>query len=207
MTGAMFCLLTSQDSIYGLHMDEKDCWGGVKRDTLLLIFLQRFLLEEIWLWFGGVWTKLHYGVGSCRQRLHNNVHNSIKMTLVSHVIPFAKNNGNKLIVMHDNPRLDVARQAQNYLQEEKIDVIEWPPRSPEMNLTEQVWNMLRRRARTRDSRNLAELKIILAEKWNNIPEEDLRKKWSGIRAETPTNLSNLIVLSFIQLSIQVVLTL
>lgn len=92
----------------------------------------------------------------------------IREVLEPHVIPFARNIAGNFIFMHDNARPHVARSVQNFLRQEEIDVMVWPPRSPDMNPIEHVWDMLGRRVRARDPQNLADLREMLVEEWNNM---------------------------------------
>jgi hypothetical protein len=50
-----------------------------------------------------------------------------------------------------------------------------PPQSPDLNLTEGVWNILKPRIRKRTWRTIEELKAILQE-WSKITMEEVRRR-------------------------------
>nr|CAH7758261.1 unnamed protein product [Callosobruchus chinensis] len=69
--------------------------------------------------------------------------------------------------MHDNVRSHTARITQQYLNDADIDVLEWTALSPsDENPIEHVWDML--------GRTLNELQHALLEKWDLIPQKDIR---------------------------------
>ena len=46
--------------------------------------------------------------------------------------------------MQDNARPHVAGVCQQFLQEEAIDAMDWPARSPNLNLIEHIWDIMSR---------------------------------------------------------------
>ena len=78
--------------------------------------------------------------------------------------------------MQDNPRPHVVRCVINYLQEVKIQHMEWPAMSPDWNPIEHVWDELGRRVRDRPARPemLQKLKVALREEWENIDQNVIR---------------------------------
>jgi len=98
----------------------------------------------------------------------------INQCLAEHVIPYAEFVGENFILMQDNARPHVARVVTEYLNETNIQRFEWPPRSPDLNAIEHVWDMLGKRVRNRHTENLPDLRTALIEEWQNIPQQDIQ---------------------------------
>ncbi|GFU78065.1 transposable element Tcb2 transposase [Trichonephila clavipes] len=72
----------------------------------------------------------------------------------------------------DNARPHRARLVENMLEAERIQLMEWPACSPDLNPIEYVWDMLGRRiaARPRPPATVQDLENPLFEEWNSIPQ-------------------------------------
>lgn len=98
----------------------------------------------------------------------------IQQCLADHVVPFAHFIGQDFLLMQDNARPHVARVVTEYLEEVNIQRLEWPPRSPDLNAIEHVWDMLGRRVRNRHPETLPDLRTALLEEWENIPQQAIQ---------------------------------
>ncbi|KAL0177266.1 hypothetical protein M9458_026160, partial [Cirrhinus mrigala] len=60
------------------------------------------------------------------------------------VRPYAGAVGPGFLLMQNNARLHVAGVCQQFLQDEGIDAMDWPARSPDLNPTEHIWDIMSR---------------------------------------------------------------
>ena len=76
-----------------------------------------------------------------------------------------------LILQQDNARPHVARVRQDFLANNNIAPLAWPPYSPDLTPIEHMWDELDRRVRKRRNPHatLAQLRNALIDEWNNIP--------------------------------------
>ena len=72
-----------------------------------------------------------------------------------------------LILQQDNARPHVARICQDFLANNNIAPLAWPPYSPDLTPIEHMWDELDRRVNP--PATLAQLRNALIDEWNNIP--------------------------------------
>nr|KAG5695939.1 hypothetical protein BaRGS_017520 [Batillaria attramentaria] len=99
------------------------------------------------------------------------------------VRPYAGAIGPEFILMDDNARPHSARIVDQYLEEESMELMEWPARSPDLNPIEHVWDMIGRavRARVNPPRTLAQLGQALQQEWDQIPQQTIRNLICSMR--------------------------
>ena len=93
------------------------------------------------------------------------------------VRPYAGAVGPGFLLMHDNARPHVARVCRQYLEDEGIDTIEWPSRSPDLNPIEHLWDIMFQSIRRRQvaPQTLQELTDALRQIWEDIPQDTIRR--------------------------------
>lgn len=93
------------------------------------------------------------------------------------VRPFAGAVGPDFILMQDNARPHTARVVMAYLDQEGINVMEWPARSPDLNPIEHLWDMLQRRVSRRPNppQTVQTLTEALREEWAAIDQGSIRR--------------------------------
>ena len=76
-----------------------------------------------------------------------------------------------LILQQDNARPHVDRVCHDFLANNNIAPLAWPPCSPDLTPIEHMWDELDRRVRKRRNppATLAQLRNALIDEWNNIP--------------------------------------
>lgn len=110
-------------------------------------------------------TRLHFIDGNLNgQRYRDEILRPI-------VVPFMELH-NVGTFQHDNARPHTARISRDFLQEEDIHVLDWPPYSPDMSPIEHLWDVLDQRLRQRvpAPQNVRQLRPALLEEWDNIPQ-------------------------------------
>jgi transposase len=61
-----------------------------------------------------------------------------------------------------------------YLESHIPKVLEWPANSPDLNLIENLWGIVKTNVKKRTPQNLDELELFLKEEWDAIPEIQLK---------------------------------
>ena len=76
----------------------------------------------------------------------------------------------QMTFQHDNARPHVARVCQDFLANNNIVPLDWPPYSPDLSPIEHLWDELDRRVRRRRNtpNTLGQLLTALLEEWENI---------------------------------------
>lgn len=93
-----------------------------------------------------------------------------------HVMPFAPFIGDTFLLMHDNARPHIARTVSDYLNEINMQIVEWPPRSPDLNPIEHLWDVLKKLIRRHVPApiSLQQLERVVLLEWENIPQTTIQ---------------------------------
>lgn len=96
-------------------------------------------------------------------------------------IPYIQGIGG--ILQDDNARPHRARIINDHLQQRAIQRIEWPACSPDLNPIEHLWDQLGRAVRSRvtDATTLRDLRQLLVDEWNAIPQQRIQRLISSMR--------------------------
>ena len=78
--------------------------------------------------------------------------------------------------MDGNARPHRARVVNDYLEDEGIELLDWPSRSPDLNPIEHAWDALQRQinARLAQPQTAQQLANALVEEWVRIPRKDIK---------------------------------
>ncbi|KAK9506085.1 hypothetical protein O3M35_008083 [Rhynocoris fuscipes] len=82
----------------------------------------------------------------------------------------------QLIFQQDNAPIHTARSTKQWLQDFGINILDWPPLSPDLNPIENLWGIMAREIydiQKPEIQNLDELKERITQAWENIPESTL----------------------------------
>ena len=84
------------------------------------------------------------------------------------IVPFARQRPG-VIIQQDNARPHTARYTMDVLNNNNVQLLEWPSRSPDLSPIEHMWDILGRRVRERHNVNVRDLERALHREWKNIP--------------------------------------
>ena len=88
------------------------------------------------------------------------------------LLPFLAQNPDVTIFQQDNARPHSARVTREFLNDNNVDVMEWPPYSPDLSPIEHLWDQLKSAIAQRQPapRNRRELVEAVHEEWDRIPQ-------------------------------------
>ena len=75
---------------------------------------------------------------------------------------------NDFIYQHDNAKYNISRQIQKKLKELRIEVLDWPDKSPDMNPIKNLWGIIDDKLKSQPMSNVKELTEALATAWLSI---------------------------------------
>lgn len=82
-----------------------------------------------------------------------------------------------LSFQQDNAPIHVSRSTLNWFAAAQVPLVQFPARSPDLNIIENVWGILARRvyAHNRQYQSVRELKEAILSTWDNLEEDLLRR--------------------------------
>ena len=86
------------------------------------------------------------------------------------------------IWMHDNAPPHRAKFTQQFLENKRISVLNWPAHSPDLNPIENVWGILQEKlyAGGRSFSNTTELWEEICEQWKKVPNEVVKNLYNSM---------------------------
>jgi transposase len=80
------------------------------------------------------------------------------------------------LFQQDNARPHTAHVTMDYLEQNNINVLPWPSKSPDLNPIEHLWDQLDKRVLQRQPlpQTLDQLRQMLQQEWRTIPRNNVR---------------------------------
>ena len=96
--------------------------------------------------------------------------------LDTEVIPLFKNHRG-MQLLHDGAPVHRSRAATAYLNANNVNAVNFPSKSPDLNIIENIWDELNRRVRRTGAIpiTLNQLRANIPYEWNNLPQNDVQR--------------------------------
>ncbi len=94
------------------------------------------------------------------------------------MLPYARGHfGRNFVFQHDNAPSHRAHRLPDFLQDEEVEQLSWPPYSPDLNPNEHAWDAFNHAIHQREVQptNLAELADALTQGWGALSQRYLNK--------------------------------
>ncbi len=79
------------------------------------------------------------------------------------------------IFQQDLAPAHTAKSTKSWLNYHSVGVFDWPNNSPDLNLIENLWGIVKRKMRNKRPKNADELKATVKETWASIPHQQCHK--------------------------------
>ena len=101
----------------------------------------------------------------------------VEAVVQNHILPFAHEIGPDFVLMQDGARAHTSMVTTRFLEDSGIQVMDWPPRSLNLNCIEHLWDLISRGLLNRQHQHqtLQELEDALLEEWRVIPQKTIRR--------------------------------
>ena len=116
-----------------------------------------------------IWGCFYRG-GLCTIEVFSENMNTEKyiQILTENLIPFLDASNQKLIFQHDNDPTHTAKATKKFLMDSKVNVLEWPSNSPDLNPIENLWSQLKLNVSKCKSINTKDFVCNIFTEWNDF---------------------------------------
>ena len=119
------------------------------------------------------------GVGEvflCEGRMNSKLYiDMLEEVLEPSILKLVETDQEDYIFQQDNAPCHKSREAMKWFEENDVELLSWPPQSPDLSPIENLWHILKRRIAKHkcNSKNMLKQKIL--EEWNAITPDVCKK--------------------------------
>ncbi len=84
------------------------------------------------------------------------------------MLPSLRALGRRALFQHDNDPKHTSKVTVGFLKKNRVKVIQWPSRSPDLNPIEHLWGILKRQVEHHSPSSIQSLKEVILEEWKKI---------------------------------------
>ncbi len=115
---------------------------------------------------GAAWVLL--GSWSCISLMASWIHKCTalywKRRCYHHSVPLVS----RALFQHDNDPKHTSKATVGFLKKNRVNVIQWPSMSPDLNPIEHLWGILKRQVEHHSPSSIQSLKEVILEEWKKI---------------------------------------
>ncbi len=86
----------------------------------------------------------------------------------------------EFIFQQDNAPCHKSKMTMEYLSHNNVDLMEWPPQSPDLNPIENLWGFIGLEKENYHPKNQNELASVIKKIWSEIPSDLLERLVKGM---------------------------
>jgi transposase len=116
------------------------------------------------------WVSLARGRATSLFPIFGTMNNEAYISLLDmKVLPWLKKQRNRgMVLQQDNTPAHVSWVTKQFFLTKRLQVLDWPPNSPDLNPIENAWSVLKDKVAVRLPKSLQELEAIAAEEWGKL---------------------------------------